>query len=100
MGMPFSLPSIHTITDSISSLRYRSNSKLSLIPQRNLKHTKETSPATPLISEALPDKSTTNTKSKNNQAYEKHLDHFTDDQRDEFLLTWRRIQGSRINLTE
>ena len=108
-SMPFSLPSIHAITDSISNLRHRSNTKSSLIPQRNLKYNPEISPVTPLINESLPDKSKakskstinlSTTKSKNSQAHEKHLDHFTDDQRDEFLSTWRRIQGSRINLTD
>lgn len=99
-SMPFSLPSFHGITNSLSNLRMKSIVNSSMSFRRNSNFEKENLPATSLTNESSPDVSTDNTKSRNSQGHKKHLDRFTEDQKDEFFTTWRRIQGSRISLAE
>ena len=99
-SMPFSLPSLHSITDSLSKLRHKSTAETPLIPRRNSKLEQGIFPVVSLIQESLPKTSTSLCESKENPGHDKHLDHFTDEQNHEFFTTWRRIQGSRINLTE
>ena len=99
-SMPFSLPSLHSITDSLSKLRHKSTAKTPLIPRRNSKLEQAIFPVIRVMQESLPKTSTNVCESNGSLGHDKHLDHFTDEQNHEFYATWRRIQGSRINLTE
>ena len=99
-SMPFSLPSLHSITDSLSKLRHKSTAKTPLIPRRNSKLEQGIFPVISVIQESITKTYTSPCESKESPGHDKHLDHFTDEQNTEFFTTWRRILGSRINLTE
>ena len=99
-SIPFSLPSLHSITDSLSKLRHKSTAKTLLIPRRNTKLEQGIFPVVSVMQESVPKTSTSLCESIETPEHDKHLDHFTDEQNHEFFTAWRRIQGSRINLTE
>ena len=99
-SIPFFLPSLHDITYSLSNLRLGSNTKSPFIPRRNSIIREGMLPVINLLNEHPTLTSSSKYKTKDTERVKENLKCLTDEQKDEFYTTWKRIQGSRIDLAQ
>ena len=99
-SIPFSIPSLRDITHSFSNLRLGLNSKSPLIPRRNSTLRDGLFTVVNLMNESPPMSASNKCRTKDIKTAKENSNRFTDEQNDEFYTTWKRIQGSRMNLAQ